>query len=181
MTKMEITNVLMRYFEHYDVSAISFTDYRHMTECGRLVGNIVRGPSEVDWHRHHTTRFIGCLTVMIDSEIVKDFSFPTINPSVRAEDFLAWSSVISRHGPAARVPSDLARYAVVPKSRSSNKLRAVKSVWLLYNAVEGIPKIPCAALFFQYLIFSSIKHASSRPIFNADDIDSEVAATYRIS
>jgi teichuronic acid biosynthesis glycosyltransferase TuaG len=160
---------------------MTFTDYRHMSECGRMVGDLISGPSSIDWHKHHTSRFIGCLTVMIDRAVVSDFEFPRINPSVRAEDFLAWSSVINKHGPATRVPLDLARYAVVPNSRSSRKIQATQSVWLLYRQVEGIPLFEGFLLFARYLVFAVFKHFSARPTIPAVSVDGKCAEIYYIS
>lgn len=160
---------------------MTYTDYRHITECGRKVGSLISGPDFLDWQKHHTTRFIGCLTVMIDRDIVTDFEFPMINPSVRAEDFLAWSFVISKYGPAARVPLDLARYAVVPNSRSSKKIQAIKSVWLLYRRVEKIPLLRATLFFAQFIIYAAIKHYSARPAISAGEVDNIYARMYSIS
>ena len=112
-------------------AAISFSDYRYISEDGQFVGRRLRGPDRVGFALHHMTRYLGCLTIMVNREKCPDFRFPDISPAYRAEDFLAWSALITRHGPALRCPHDLARYAVVPNSRSSGALRAAASVWKL--------------------------------------------------
>lgn len=119
-------------------AVLSFTDYRFISEDGSLIGRRLRGPSQVGWAMHHMTRYLGCLTIVLDRTKYPEFCFPDIRPATRAEDFLAWSQCIQRFGPALRCPHDLARYAVVANSRSAAKKGAI-SVWRLYRNLEQIP------------------------------------------
>ena len=151
--------------------AISFTDYRFVSEDGVFVGPRLRGPNRVGWNLHHMTRYLGCLTIMVNRERCPDFIFPNIAPSVRAEDFLAWANVIQREGPALRCKHDLARYSVVENSRSSGALKAAKSVWLLYRSVEGLNFSRAAIYFVVYVVFAFIKRIWLKPRWLAVDID----------
>lgn len=120
-------------------SGISFTDYRFVSEDCKLIGPRIKGFSSIGTSLHHMTRYLGCLTIIIDRDRYPGFSIPNISPAYRAEDFLAWQDYMLKVGqPALRCPHDLARYSVVPNSRSSNSLRAAKSVWLLYREVEKL-------------------------------------------
>lgn len=157
---------------------ICFTDYRHMSEDGNHVGRLLRGPSRIGLALHHATRFIGCLTVVVDREIVKNFCFPEINPSVRAEDFLAWSKVIRVHGPAFRCPGDFARYRVVKNSRSSSKVKASLSVWRLYYVVERLPFWKASWFFILFLLFSVWKRVLYSPRSRLSD--NSAVAEYRL-
>ncbi len=153
-------------------AAISYTDYRFMSEDGRLIGRRLRGPQSVGWHMHHMTRYLGCLTVMVDRQQCSDFSFGTVSPEYRAEDFLAWSKLIRQHGYAYRCPHDLARYAVVANSRSSNGTQAARSVWQLYRNVENLPAPQAGFYFVTYALFASIKRLLCRPRIPALRVDS---------
>jgi len=155
----------------------SFTDYRHVSEDGRLIGRLVSGPNHIGWKTHHCSRFIGCLTVMIDRTKVPDFSFGNISPAYRAEDFLAWSDCIRKFGPMPRCPHDLARYSVVEGSRSSNAIRAATSVWKLYHHVEQIPLAQAGLYFPLYGLFVLVKRLTCRPNKPRDLIDSDFAHT----
>jgi teichuronic acid biosynthesis glycosyltransferase TuaG len=152
-------------------AAISYTDYRFMSEDGTRVGRRLRGPRRIGWHLHHMTRYLGCLTVMVDRAQCPDFSFGTVSPEYRAEDFLAWSQLIRRQGHAYRCPHDLARYAVVANSRSSNGTRAARSVWCLYRRVEHIPTVLAAVYFVAYAAFSTMKRLACRPCWPTTRID----------
>ncbi len=144
-------------------AALSFTDYRFMTEDGRLVGRRLWGPARIGWHLHHMTRYLGCLTVMVDRHACPNFQFPELPQEFKAEDFLAWAQVIREHGSAHRCPEDLARYSVVEGSRSSNGLGAARTVWGLYREVEHIPLPQAVAYFFCYATFAVAKRLLCKP------------------
>jgi glycosyltransferase involved in cell wall biosynthesis len=152
-------------------AAISYTDYRFMSEDGRLIGRRICGPRRVGWHMHHMTRYLGCLTVVVDRTQCPDFSFGTVSPKYRAEDFLAWSKLIRQHGYAYRCPHDLARYAVVANSRSSNKAQAARSVWRLYRDIEYLPALQAGFYFVTYAFFASIKGFLCRPYIPTLGVD----------
>ena len=152
-------------------AALSFSDYRFISEDGRLVGRRLRGPNRVGWSAHHMTRYLGCLTIMINREQCTDFHFPDITPSYRAEDFLAWSRIIARHGAALRCKHDLARYAVVANSRSSGALRAAKSVWTQYRVVENISIFKTFIFFSVYAVLTTLKRSWFKPRWRAEEID----------
>lgn len=161
-------------------AAISFSDYRFISEDGGLIGRRIRGFDRVDWSLHHYTRYLGCLTIMIDREKCPNFRFPHISPAHRAEDFLAWSHVLKEHGVAHRCPHDLARYAIVKNSRSSQFLIASFSVWLLYRNIERISLFRAATFFFGYLIFASYKRLFFRPRLGSLLIDGSLAVNYKL-
>lgn len=161
-------------------AAISFTDYRFISEDGVFVGSRLRGPNKINWALHHMTRYLGCLTIMVNREKCPSFHFPNISPSYRAEDFLAWSEIIKHHKFAYRCPHDLARYAVVEGSRSSKKLRAVVSVWRLYRNVEKIPFIEALFYFVVYGVFTSLKRLIYRPKFDSRNVDFQIADSYQL-
>lgn len=151
--------------------AISYTDYRFVSEDAKKIGRRLRGCDEIGWHLHHMTRYLGCLTIVVDREKIREFKFPDISPAYRAEDFLALSYCISSVGRVSRCPFDLARYSVVANSRSSNAKRAARSVWKLYRDVERLGFLVASVYFFSYAIFVLWKRYWCRPIFDREEID----------
>jgi glycosyltransferase involved in cell wall biosynthesis len=151
---------------------ISFTDYRCISEDGNLIGPRIQGFSSIGDHLHHMTRYLGCLTIVIDREKYPNFSIPNISPAFRAEDFLAWRDYMRQVGePALRCPHDLARYSVVSNSRSSKSIRAAKSVWLLYRHVERLSFLRAFFYFLCYLAFSFSKRKIYKPRFKREKVD----------
>ena len=159
---------------------ISFTDYRFISEDGKLIGNCLKGPHKVTWFSHHCTRYLGCLTIMIDRENYPDFIFPQISPAYRAEDFLAWSKVLHKFNVAYRVPYDLARYRQVKSSRSSQPLLGSFTVWKLYRKVEYIPFYKSVFYFFVYIIFALLKRVYCFPRRISETIDLELSNEYKL-
>lgn len=159
---------------------LSFTDYRSISEDGSLIGRRLCGPRAVGHGLHHMTRFIGCLTIMINREKCVDFMFPEISPAMRAEDFLAWSLLMLRYGPAQRCGHDLARYSVVRFSRSSNTLRSATSIWSVYRYVEKLSLLRALIYFSCYGIFTVLKRFWFRPRLNAIDVDGGLCHSYLI-
>jgi len=153
--------------------ALSFSDYRFVSEDGRKIGRRLQGLNRVGWHLHHMTRYLGCLTIMIDRSKIPDFHIPDITPSYRAEDFLAWSHCINASGPALRCPYDLARYSITVNSRSSIFLRNAKSVWRLYRKVERIGIVQSCFYFFAYTCGASWKRFWYRPSLDRKSVDTD--------
>lgn len=149
---------------------LSFSDYRFVTENGDQIGRRLQGFHRVGWHWHHMTRYLGCLTVVVDREKYPNFSFPEIRPATRAEDFLAWSRCIQRLGPALRCPHDLARYSVVRNSRSAAKKGSI-SVWRLYRQVEGVPFFLAVFYFIVYAAGVFWKRYWYRPFMDRSEVD----------
>lgn len=151
---------------------LSFSDYRFVSEDGRSIGRCLKGFDQIGWHLHHMTRYLGCLTIVLDREKYPDFRIPEIQPATRAEDFLAWSQCIQRFGPALRCPHDLARYAVVPNSRSAAKKGSI-SVWRLYRHLERIPLHLAAFYFFAYATGVFWKRYWNRPFMSRAEVDQD--------
>lgn len=157
-------------------AALTFTDYRFISEDGSKIGRLLRGPNRIGWSLHHMTRYLGCLTIMVDRDKCPDFSFGDVSSVYRAEDFLAWSKIVFRHGPALRCPHDLARYSVVQNSRSSSGSAAAASVWRLYRRVEKIALWQSLMFFSLYVILASWKRWWCRPCYSGEIIDGKTFA-----
>lgn len=156
----------------YDKScALSFSDYRFVSEDGFMIGRRLQGFNSVGWHLHHMTRYLGCLTIMLDRYKIPDFYFPSLETAKRAEDFLAWSKCIRQAGPALRCPHDLARYSVVPNSRSSVTRSSIGSVWRLYTDVEGIAFPVAGFYFFIFALGVVWKRFRYRPTLERGAVD----------
>ena len=159
-------------------AALTFSDYRFISEDGKLIGYRISGFHKIGLSLHHMTRYLGCLTIMVNREKVPDFQFPNISPAYRAEDFLAWTRVIEKTGPALRCPHDLARYSRVVNSRSSISHQSSRSVWDLYTKIEAIPMVKAVPFFICYVLFSTFKRIWYRPQFKSSLIDGELSNSY---
>lgn len=139
-----------------------YHDYRHITHDGSSVGKLVKGPEELNLRTLHTRRGTGCLTVVIDRKRVPGFRFPTITP-YRAEDFCLWFNLIQQGHTGHRLPLDLARYRLLPQSRSANKLGGALNAWRIYRKFSKLTVAQAAYWWIQYAWNAFRLHYYARP------------------
>jgi teichuronic acid biosynthesis glycosyltransferase TuaG len=148
----------------------TFHDYRHMSPDGKLVGERICGPETLDFRTHHIRRGTGgCLSVMLDKNVVQGFRFPDIARHL-PEDYLAWLEVIKSGHNGVRLAMDLGRYRVSAQSRSGNKLAQAQSVWRIYRNVERLPLLTTALWWTQYSINSVLMYRGARPYIPIDSV-----------
>jgi glycosyltransferase involved in cell wall biosynthesis len=158
-------------FMNKNKCAVSYSHYRFVNEDASKVGRRLQGYNQIGWHLHHMTRYLGCLTIMIDRTKVLDFKIPDLDPEYRVEDFNAWSQCISKYGPIFCCPHDLARYTVSAGSRSANGKKAALSVWDFYRNKEKINLLTSSLYFTVYVIGVFWKRYRYRPIYKRDLVD----------
>ena len=171
----EKLSIQTRFMEESN-SALTFTDYRFVSEDGFLIGRLLIGPKIINLFKHLTTRSgLGCLTVMINHEVVSNFSFENYDPIVdKVEDFLAWLNIIKKYGPAIRVPYDLARYRVVAGSLSSNIFVKAEAVWKVYRYLEEMNLLSASYCFMRFAFSAYFKRYFYRPIWPLNSIDAKL-------
>ncbi len=151
----------------------SFTDYRFINLSGTKIGRIVKGRDIINRETHFSTREgLGCLTVMIDIQRHPGFKFTEDDASSisKAEDFVAWANLL-RSTDAIRVPHDLARYSVVPGSRSANFVEKALVIWDIYRHREGLPLLRALPIFLSFLVSASRKRIMCRPKESLRNVD----------
>ncbi len=159
-------------------ASISFTDYRSISEDGIYIGRRFSGFDRINYTKHHITRFIGCSTVMIDRQRIPNFKFPIIPFIYISEDFLAWSQVIKKIGPAFRCPHDLTRYSWTLNSRGRNRLNSVLSIWKIQRNIEKIQIMISLFYLVMFLFFSIHKYIRYKPMFKSFLIDKMISKKY---
>ncbi|HEX5358055.1 MAG TPA: glycosyltransferase family 2 protein [Aquabacterium sp.] len=144
--------------------AFTYHDYCHISHDGSKIGKRIEGVDTMDIRALHVRRkgTCGCLSVMIDHQQLPDFKFPDIERSL-PEDFLAWLWVMKQGQIGHRLPEDLARYRLVPASRSANKFAAAFAVWNLYYRVEKLPLIKATWWWLHYAWNTKRLHKESSP------------------
>ncbi len=139
-----------------------YHDYRHISHDGSCVGALISGSEKLDFYTLHTRRGHGCLSVVIDRQIVPWFRFPMNCRGVN-EDFRAWLSLIQQGHVGHRLSCDLGRYRLSKKSRSSNKAVAVIETWKIYRNESGLPLMRAAHWWIRYAWNAFWLHLYSRP------------------
>lgn len=117
----------------------SFTGYHLIGEAGEILSKVARVPDQLTYEDYLRDTMIGCLTVMLDRQVIGEVRFPDLRTR---QDTALWLQLLRLHGPARGLPEELARYRVVRHSISRNKWRAARQVWRVYREIEqlSLPK-----------------------------------------
>ncbi|CEI73873.1 MULTISPECIES: glycosyltransferase family 2 protein [Romboutsia] len=127
----------------------TFTSYRYMKEDGRLTKKVAKAPKKINYKGLLKNTIIGCSTVVIDKEIVGEFSMPLVR---RGQDTATWLQILKTQDYAYGIEKDLVNYRLVGDSLSSNKIKALKRTWNTYRNVEKLSVLKSSYVFCFYVI-----------------------------
>lgn len=125
----------------------TFTSYKVMNEAGECSGKIIHAPKQMDYNSLLKNTIIGCLTVMLDKDIVGDVRMPLIRTR---QDLVTWLSILKKGHIAYGLDVPLARYRLVENSISSNKGKMIKQNWNVYRNIEKLSFMKSAWILFNY-------------------------------
>jgi hypothetical protein len=135
-----------------------------MSHDGALVGQLITGPEVLDFRTLHTRRgHGGCLSIVLDREIVLGFHFP-FRFRYTHEDFCGWLSIIQKGVKGHRVPFDLGRYRLSAHSRSANKRKSVMDTWKIYREFSKLSLFRAAYWWTIYIWNTFWLYRRSRPV-----------------
>jgi teichuronic acid biosynthesis glycosyltransferase TuaG len=96
---------------------------------------------------------IGCLTVMVKKDLLESCTFLDKGH----EDFIFWLQLLKKGVVARKVLAPpLAEYRIESGSRSSNKIKALKSLWLVYYKFEKLG-FSRSCYFITVFLFNQLK------------------------
>lgn len=127
----------------------SFTSYRLMREDGQLIGKEVIAPNYMKYNQLLKNTIIGCLTVVIDREIIGDFRMPLVRAG---QDTATWLSILRKGNIAYGLNEILASYRLVDGSISSNKVKALRRTWNTYRNLEKLNLVKSSYYFLCYTL-----------------------------
>lgn len=122
-------------FMNTEGCAFSFTGYQRITEEGVLYRRVNSVPKSVSYQDILTNTSIATLTVMIDRSKVPPV---VLRPGWGYDDYVLWLEILKTGTVAKGLNENLANYRVMSSSVSSNKVRALKWVWLIYQKKEKL-------------------------------------------
>ena len=103
-----------------------------------VTGREIKVPPEVTYADLLKDNSIACATAMIDRSKVKGEIKMGHAGSDFHEDFSLWLELVKAYGPRSACGKDLARYRIVPGSRSSKKLLMAQWRWKVYREQEEL-------------------------------------------
>lgn len=129
----------------------SYTSYNVISENGIDLKKTVGAPSEIDYDTLLKNTIIGCLTVVIDRDIIKEINMPLIRTR---QDWVTWLSILKRGYKAYGINIPLARYRIVKGSISSNKFKTAKRNWYVYRNIEKLSLFNAIVVFSGYVFYA---------------------------
>lgn len=148
-SKLEVQRTFM-VENHY---GFTFTEYEYILDDRNTKQKKFNIPVSLNYSQALKNTAIGCLTVMIDRQIIGDFRMPLLR---RGQDNLTWLMILEQGHVAYGLRLNLAEYRVVTGSLSNNKLKALKRQWYNYRKVLKIPYFKCV-YYYLFYIFNNLK------------------------
>lgn len=145
-------------FMEKNQASFVFSSYQIMDENSVRSNHIISAPKKVTFSDLVRANYIGCLTVMIDTETVKDLTFPKI----KHEDFACWLSVLQTGVVAYGQQEVLADYRKSFGSTSGNKIKAIGWVWNIFKNYLNLGFINALFYTIRYAFNTLLKYANSR-------------------
>jgi len=113
----------------------TYSDYDTIDGQGNYIKSIRPKKSRIDYKALLYSNQIACLTVIIDSSILKQ----ELMPEIGHEDFATWLNILKKQVDFAyKYDGILASYRKLKGSLSANKLRALTWTWHIYRSNQSM-------------------------------------------
>jgi len=113
---------------------------------------------ETDFDKMLVRNEVGCLTAMVKSEVMRNYSF---SGEYAHEDYVLWMSILRDGYKAVGETKVLADYRVYPGTRSANKFRAAKNRWIIYRKKLKLSVFKSFSSLMKYVLSGLKKYKSA--------------------
>ena len=103
---------------------------------------------------------LSCLSTMYDKNVIGDAFFP--EDIDRPEDYVFWLSILKRGFVARGNPKVLATYNIITGSKSFNKLKLIKKMYIVYHKTQGINWLKSWFFVIRWAIYGKKKYKNVR-------------------
>lgn len=132
----------------------SCTSYEVVDDAGNKKGKEVHMLPKVDYVGFLTNNLLQTVGIMVDTEKVNKELL--IMPDIRRrQDAATWLQILKAGYECYGLDEILAKYRRTKRSLSSNKFKAVKSMWSLYRNIEHLP-LPFSCYCFVRYAFLAV-------------------------
>lgn len=102
------------------------------------------------------TNSIGCLTVMVEAELIKAHPMPIL----KHEDYATWLNLLKTGIGIYFIGEKLAVYRKSASSTSANKWNTINWVWKIFRKNEGFSVPKSCIYLLRFLFFTTFKYVS---------------------
>lgn len=136
--------------------AFSYTGYEWINEDGAKLGKLIEVPTKINYNKLLRGNLIGCLTVIIDKEKIKNIEMPLI----RHEDYAAWLNILKTGVEAYGINENLALYRRTLNSLSSNKIKTIFWTWNIFRNSQDIRILKSIIHMIQFIFTKMFKYVT---------------------
>ena len=141
---------------HY---AFTYTGFEKINETGNVIGTVFPYKEEVCYYDLLKSNHIGCLTAMIDLEILGHKMYmPNIK---KRQDQGLWLDILKEVDKAYCLYEILGQYRIRDGSISVNKINNLKYQWKLYRNIEKINIVKSFYYMTWYAFYGMRKYSNS--------------------
>ena len=131
----------------------TFTEYEYIKDDNNTEDKRFIVPHSLNYSQALKNTVIGCLTVVIDKNIIGDFRMPLVR---RGQDNLTWLMILKQGHVAFGLNENLSEYRRVNGSLSNNKFKALKRQWFNYRKVIKLPLFKCV-YYYSFYVLNNLK------------------------
>ena len=126
----------------------SYTDYESMDEEGHK--NLIKAPASLDYSSLLKYNYIGCLTVVYDSEVLGKVYMPNF---IKRQDLATWLQITKKGVVAYNIGLKLAVYRKNKGSLSSNKYSLLKYHYQVFRRIHGSGRVVALLMLIRYVFY----------------------------
>lgn len=112
-----------------------FTGSKFINEKGEQKNYVLKVPLKINKEELLKQNLISCSSVLINKEIISKYRFPDEIKEIH-EDYATWLTILSDIKYAYGINEPLLIYRLRTKSKSFNKLKALKMNWNVYKYIK---------------------------------------------
>lgn len=137
----------------------SFSEYEYIPRSTDEITKPFMVPDTLNYKQALKNTVIGCLTVVLDTDIIGKFEMPLVR---RGQDNLTWLMLLKNGTIAYGIHESLAEYRRVEGSLSNSKIKAMKRQWNNYRKEVGLSFLPCVYYYLCYAVNGVVKYIRHR-------------------
>jgi len=135
--------------------AFVYTAIQMINEKNEKLGNYISVPCKVNYNLLLKNTVIATSTVLIDKDIIGNFSMPNRRSG---QDYATWLMLLRKVDYAYGINEPLCLYRKTSNSLSSNKLKSIKQVFDIQTKNEGISKMKAIYNTICFCFYAFKKH-----------------------
>lgn len=115
-------------------------------------------PEEVDYKKALKGNPLSCLTTMYDKEVIGERYFP--ENLQKCEDYVFWLNILKEGYTAKGNNKVLATYNILDNSKSRNKFKLIRYMYIVYHKTQGINWIKSWLYVIRWAFYGKKKYSN---------------------